>query len=205
MTLNQQVIKNKFQRLKENWSNYLINMIAITALVYVFLLLAPMWSGARVYWFYVNSNPRTFGETLCLLPPVIGLLSLIFWFVFGIWKYKAHWLRLILMPLMTGCCLVYFSLIFFMPSTSQHLDEVRQGINLYRATLWNAHSSGGSYNILFRCDPLGILCSEICSMSINNSRTVAQELHLYIDEEIQIVALMDGSTLLCHTGNNPNV
>ncbi|MCA0458512.1 MAG: hypothetical protein LCI00_31410 [Chloroflexi bacterium] len=206
MTLNHEGTKNKFQLIKQNWSNYLINTIAITALVYVFLLLAPMWSGARVYWLYVNSNPRTFGEIICLLPPVIALFLLAFWFIFGIWRYKSpHWLRLILLPLMTGCCLTYFSIGFFMPalSPSQHLDEVRQGINLYRATLWNTDNSGGSYNILFQCDPLGILCAEVCSMSINNSRTVAQELHLYIDEETQTVAMMDGNTILCPTGNSP--
>ncbi|MBI1277981.1 MAG: hypothetical protein GC179_07625 [Anaerolineaceae bacterium] len=187
--------------MKDNWSNYLINTIALIALTYFVLFVAPI--GGTLYWLYVDSNPTMIGDAVCKGIPVISLCLLIFWLLFGIKKYKSpNRIRLFLMPLMTGCCLIFFSLGRLTPNSTKHLAELRSGIRLYRVALWVSGGSAGTSDVLFQCDPLGILCSVMCSIYTDNSNFISQKISIKFEETTQIVSMMDGDNVLCHSENN---
>jgi hypothetical protein len=186
---------------KENWSNYCIGIAALITLLYLFLFVAPRWSsGALVYWLQTNSNPVQLTDRVVDFIPVVGVILLTIWFVFGKWEQKFS-IRShnILIPLMiiAFCVLALMSIYIWGGVSTSHLSELQSGDHIYR-TAFNG-SSDTPYLILFQCDSFGILCRESCRVKSDN---FPQSLSIGIDELSQIVAIMDGNKELCHSGNN---
>jgi len=190
------------------WSVIPLIIITLVASAYTVLLFTYTRSKDRFYWYYVKSEPSSSASTVLGLIVVIALISLIVWFILNVRRYGKHLLGVGLLSLTFVLCgiLSYFSFIFFYPNTNKHLDEVRQDNSLYRLAYWDS-SSDGNYYVLFECDSIGILCSEICATNVENDNVASPQPKIFISGSPQLISIVDhgqtGNQILCSAKAKP--
>ncbi len=204
MIVEHEGTKNVRGMIRKYWSIIPLIIIAFVTLIYLVLLFGfHSWGPedqlmGRFYWFYVNAEPQSSTSIVLTLIVVVALISLVLWFILNVKHYVKHWLGCssLLFALFLFCSLSYFSLIFLFSSDTRHLDEVRQQDEIYRLAYWDSIYDW-DYYVLFRCDSIGIICSEICKTRVENDNIAIRQPKIFIDGSPQVVSIMDNGQRLC--------
>ncbi len=188
--------------LKKNWSNYCFSIVALITIAYLFLFFAPRWSsGSVVYWLETNSTPALLADRVFDYIPLLGIILLITWFLFGKWEQAfSSRAQNFVIPLMISlfCLLAFMSIYIWGGVSVRHLNELQSGNHIYRVA-YDWTSSDANYLVLFECGSFGILCRKLCRVETDGTRLDAA---IRIDETHQRISIMDGNNEICHSGND---